>query len=137
MQNFHKDQSFYKIVEYKDGVVKSVFHSTFGNKEIPFFDWIQADIKTVSDGSRGTKYKSGWHVFKTYEEAEEYLKKFKNLETKAIARCKCYNLWPKSHSRADVWLAEMMYLENITTNFSWKREERNKKRWGKKRRNNV
>lgn len=123
---FDREKRFYKIVEYKDGVIKSIFHGTQGTRIVPLFTWMKADIKMVHDGSRGTPYKSGWHVFETFAEAEKYLELFTHKEHKAIVRCRCNNLWRKEHARAKVWLAENMFMENVSINFSWKKEKRNK-----------
>jgi hypothetical protein len=105
---------YYKIMDYEEGKLKTLFHGLNGSRTIPMFEWLKARVEVVSDGSGGTKYMSGWHVFEKYDECLKYLKYFKNLKPKVIAKCKAQKLWPKKHSKADVLLAEWLYVVNIS-----------------------
>lgn len=103
---------YYKIVDKKDDKIKILFHGINGSKFLEKGKWLKAEIKPVTDGDpkTSTTYMSGWHLFKTREEAEKYKKAFKNIESKIIIECKAKNLWRKEHSRANVWLAEYIYI---------------------------
>lgn len=110
-----KEEYWYKIVDIdRHGNAKMLFHGINRNKVIPRHRWIQAEMKTVKDGTSKTTYTSGWHVMKSIEDCIEYLKKFKHIENKIIIRCKIKGkIWPKNHSPADVWLAEWLWFEEI------------------------
>jgi len=107
---------YYKIMDYSEKGPKTLFHANNGSKVIPMNEWIEASKhKMVSDGSSNTKYMSGWHVFKSYEEAKEYLYKgFKNICGKLIVKCHVKeDIRKKEHSRANIWLAQQLYLIDV------------------------
>lgn len=113
---------FYKIVERKNGKLFTLFktYSKEGDlcggvtRELPVGPLLGADIREVRDGGSGTKYLSGWHLLNTVEDCHEYLKKFKNTETKAIIECRVLGeLWMKEHSRSEVYLAEAIRVVRI------------------------
>jgi len=108
------DEYYYKIMDYENGKLKTLFHGLNGSKTIPMLEWLEAKVAVVHDGSNGTKYMSGWHVFEKYNECQEYLKYFKNLKPKVIAKCKAQYLWSKHHSKANVLLAKWLYVVSIT-----------------------
>lgn len=105
---------YYKIMDYEQGQLKTLFHGLNGSRTVPMFKWLQADVKEVFDGSTGTRYMSGWHVFDSHDECKEYLKLFTKVKNKVIARCKVKGkMWPKSHSRSNVQLAEWLYIVGV------------------------
>ena len=105
---------YFKIVDDDGrGGVKTLFHAVNGSKRLPPARWIEADVKPVSDGTNGTVYQSGFHVFDDLNEAYHYLNLFKNVEPKRIVRAKIGDKWPKSHSRANVWLTDRIFIEGI------------------------
>ncbi len=107
---------YYKIMDFSEDRVKTLFHANEGSKIIPMKEWIYASRhELVSDGSSSTKYMSGWHVFKNLKEAKKYLfQAFKNLHNKVILQCYCMgDIRPKYHSKADVWLCQGIYLDEI------------------------
>ena len=78
----------YKIVEYKDGQIKALFHGTQGSRTFPINQWIKADQKFVTDGSHGKEYLSGFHFLKSKQEAEEFFsKKFKIKKNRRVVAC--------------------------------------------------
>lgn len=96
----------YKIVEVVDGQIKTLFHGIDGSRLMPRGKWIDADETWVRDGSKGTYYLSGWHVFLTLVDATEYLFRFrKRTDILQIVQCKVEGLTPKLHSPAPVLLA--------------------------------
>jgi len=109
-------KTYYKIMDYSKDGPKTLFHANNGSKIIPTKEWIEATkYELVTDGSSSTQYMSGWHVFETIEEAKEYLHKgFKNIVDKIIVSCYIMGeIRPKSHSRSNVWLSQMIYLDEI------------------------
>lgn len=105
---------YYKIMDYEKGKLKTLFHGLNGSKTIPMYEWLKAKVAVVHDGTNGTSYMSGWHVFETYNECQEYLKYFKNLKFKVIAKCKAQDLWDKKHSKGNVILARWLYVMGIS-----------------------
>jgi len=102
---------YYKIVDYEDGKIKTLFHGLNGSRTLPTNIWLTADQKLVRDGSTGTLYMSGWHVLSTYEECEQYLKKFINIKHKRIIECEVGGeLRQKEHSRDNVFLADRIRI---------------------------
>ena len=101
----------YKIVDEHNGVLKTLFHGVDGSRVLKLNQWLKADIKDVRDGSRTTYYKSGWHIMSTYEDCVEYLKQFTYTDKKKIVKCRAKHVWPKTHSRSDVYLSEYIYIE--------------------------
>jgi len=102
----------YKIVDEHDGILKTLFHGVDGSRILKKGEWLKAVIKDVRDGSCQTYYKSGWHILPTYEDCVEYLKRFTYTDKKKIVPCQARNVWPKTHSRADVYLAEYIFIED-------------------------
>lgn len=103
---------WYKIVDYRDGTYKTLFHGINRSKVLVFDEWLKADIKPVRDGTNGTVYNSGWHIMTSYDECVDYLKKFKNIEPKRIVMCDAKNIWPKGHSKENVFLSEYIYIHD-------------------------
>lgn len=106
-------ETYFKIVDYEKGKLKTLFHGVNGSRTIEKGRWLKADVKTVHDGSSGTEYESGWHILPTYDECKDYLKKFKHLKKKKIIKCKAKNIRPKTHSRDNVYLSEYLYVEEV------------------------
>lgn len=107
-------RNWYKIVELDTkGRVKSLFHGTDGSRILEINKWLTANIRLTKDGTIGTKYLSGWHIIPTHQECVEYLTKFKILHNKKIARCRAFQIWPKHHSRSNVYLSKNLFIEEI------------------------
>jgi len=100
----------FKIVDYKDGTIKTLFHGLNGSRVLAPGEWLRAERKYVTDGSNSTKYLSGWHVLRTRKEAEKYMKNFTNIKDKLIIPCRTINVRKKEHSRQDVYLADYIWV---------------------------
>jgi len=104
---------WYKIVELdRKGNTKTLFHGLNGSRILTKGAWLVADIKPVKDGTSKTTYLSGWHIVPSEEECIDYLTFFKHQENKAIIRCRARNIWPKVHSRHNVFLSEQVFIED-------------------------
>lgn len=102
---------WWKIVALDDNQYKTIYHGNEGSRTLPRGVWLRADEKEVHDGSNGTPYISGWHVIPTREEAEKYFEKFKaKSQLLTIIPVFAYNIVPKRHSRAPVYLARWIYI---------------------------
>lgn len=107
-------KKWYKIVEEDSGTYKLLMHGINKSRTIELNKWLKAEIKTVSDGTGRRRYKSGFHVLKTYPDCVKYLRRFKkNMNQKRIVECEARNLWPKSHSRDEVYLAEYIKIKDV------------------------
>lgn len=107
-------QDYYKIVEIdKKGNIKTLFHGVNRSRILSLNTWLDADMKFVKDGTSKTEYLSGWHILKSPQECRDYLEFFKHKNNKRIVKCKAKNIWPKSHSRKPVFLAEKIFIEGM------------------------
>ena len=100
---------YYRIVEEYKGGVRTLFHGTNRSRHLEPNKWLKSDQKPIKDGSHATVYTSGWHLLPTKEAPEAFKKaQFKTrLNKLKIIPVQVRGLiWPKIHSRADIWLAE-------------------------------
>jgi len=103
-------KTYYKIVDMINGNMKFLYHGLNGSLTIPLRGWIMAEKREVTDGSCSTRYVSGFHVFKTKEEADKYLGRFRKLKTKLVVAVHCRGIRKKEHSNAPVFLADKIKL---------------------------
>jgi len=103
---------WYKIVDKdKKGNYKALFHGIEGSRIIPVGEWVKSEQKLVSDGSSGTKYKSGWHIMIDYDECQKYLSKFTAKTERVIVMVDVKGkIWPKEHSPSNVYLCEQIKI---------------------------
>ena len=103
---------WYKIVDKdKEGNYKALFHGIDGSRIIPVNKWVKSEQRIVSDGSTGTKYKSGWHIMIDYDECQEYLSKFTADIERVIVKVEVKGkIWAKEHSPSNVWLCEYIKI---------------------------
>jgi hypothetical protein len=97
---------YFKLVDADDkGNVKTLFHGVNGSRVLDTTKWIDSEQKQVRDGSSATWYTSGWHILPTFQSCLDYLRKFKHLKQKRVVMCLAQGIWPKEHSRDEVYLA--------------------------------
>jgi len=110
----------YKIVEdHGEGCYRSLFHGIPQNgqsrrsRKLPVGPWLPAEkIEGVRDGTSKTTYTSGWHVLRTWEQAYNYMARFKNRRDKLrIVPVLAMELRPKEHSNAEVYLADRIQFD--------------------------
>jgi hypothetical protein len=63
---------------------KTLFHGVQGSRQLPLGEWIKAEKKMVTDGSRSSHYLSGFHVYKTVEDVKEWFKRAKHLQNRVV-----------------------------------------------------
>jgi len=103
----------YKIVEIVDGEVRTLFHGLNGSRNMPRGVWLKALIRPVRDGSSGTWYMSGWHVFRKLVDCYHYKDKFTSrLELLRCVPCHVRLMWLKQHSPSPVVLAKWIFFLN-------------------------
>ena len=102
----------YKIVEKKHGNVLTLFHANFGSRIMPVGEWIECQVREqAKDGTSKTTYRSGFHILPSYDEALEYLQRFKSPRHLAIFEVQYPdNFWEKTHSPSNTRLADRMML---------------------------
>jgi hypothetical protein len=107
----------FKIMDFKEGKLKTLFHGTDGTRVVPQWELVKAQVREhATDGGPGSAmYRSGWHVLETLEQAKAYLKKFKNMTHKVIVKCEISgDIWKKDHSPAEgLWLGEWIFVTGI------------------------
>jgi hypothetical protein len=106
----------FKIMDFEDGKLKTLFHGTEGTRVVPQWELVKAQIREhATDGTSGAMYKSGWHVLEHLHQAKAYLKKFKNMTHKVIVKCEISgDIWKKDHSPAEgLWLGEWIFVKGI------------------------
>jgi hypothetical protein len=108
----------YKIVDWKDGAPHTLFHGVNGSRKMPADEWIVADKKMVTDGSRQNPYLSGFHVMPTLESCIVYLKKFKNVVDKAVVCCEVKKIRPKPQASGPVFLADKIKITGRKVKYS-------------------
>jgi hypothetical protein len=109
--------SWFKIVDIDSkGRIKTLFHGNNKSRLLKLNEWLKAEIKLVRDGTSKTSYMSGWHIAPSLEECINYLKCFTHVENKAIVECEAKKIRPKSHSRHDIYLAELIHIKGIVYN---------------------
>jgi hypothetical protein len=101
----------FKLFDKVNGKRRFLYHGLNRSMTVPAGQWLKAEVREVSDGSGGTKYKSGFHVLMTMEDTLEYLEKFTTRKhLKEIVEVEVRNVWPKEHSKYPVFLAEEMKI---------------------------
>jgi hypothetical protein len=104
---------WWKIVEYDGKNVRTLFHAVAGSRVLQLGLWLPAVKKMVRDGSGKNWYVSGFHVMASRDACLEYLKRFKNMETKALALVEVDQVRPKESSGGKVFLADAMRVLSV------------------------
>ncbi len=103
-------KTYYKIVNYENGVLKTVHHSINGSRELPTGKWIQAETKVVRDNSYRPKYTSGIHIIDDWEATQDYVKIFKKGSKFIIVPVKAKGIRKKKNSKKGVYLADQIKI---------------------------
>lgn len=104
----------YKIVEVENGKIKTLFHGVNRSRVMQQGEWIEADVKLGRDGSGEKYYTVGWHTFLKLEEAQEYIKRFRDRkELLRIIECTICDTWLKEHSPAPVILSRYIKFGDL------------------------
>ena len=100
----------FKIVNVApDGSYKTLYHGVNRTRVLPKDKWVTAERKWVGEG--GVKYWTGFHVIKSLDECNKYLKRFSSKkEPRIIVPIFAKNLRPKVTSRGEVFLAEQIMV---------------------------
>lgn len=109
------EQTTYRIVELDGGQIKTLFHGKAGSRVLEMGAWLEADDKTVRDGSGNRWYRSGWHTLPTLDGARTYMARFRSSrrERLRLVRCKVRDTWEKEHSPHPVVLSRYLKVEAI------------------------
>jgi hypothetical protein len=102
---------FWRVFEESEGKPLTLFHGVGGSRELPIGSWVEAEERPVIDGSGGTEYRSGFHVFGGPEQAEQLLTRFTKPRPLVVAAVQVKgSLRAKHHSPQDVYLAQKMLV---------------------------
>ena len=100
----------YKIFDEVEFRPKTLFHGVSGSRFLPVGEWIEADIKQVTDGSRQTPYLSGFHAYPLLNDIYRWAAGAKNLAGRVVVRVKVDECRSKPRAIRDTILAERMYI---------------------------
>ncbi len=92
--------------------LKFLYHGINKDRNIQFDKWLKADVKQVRDGTGKRYYKSGFHVFLTFELALKWLAAATKDEKRTICPVSIKNWdYKKSAKYKDTVLAEYLYID--------------------------
>lgn len=106
-------KKYWRLLRDKDGVPTTLFHGVGGSRILPLDEWIDAEVKTVHDGSRktATPYTSGFHIMASFEDLKRFTGRFRKIENLFMVQVDIDGeIWDKEHSPANVFLAERMRI---------------------------
>ena len=105
----------YRICERKGDKVLTLFHALNGTRVLPLNQWLNANIKIVSDGARetSTQYISGFHAFEDKNECKRFIKMFRAPRDLVLVECEVEGIRRKEHSRANILLVDKIKLLKI------------------------
>ena len=106
-----KTTLMYRIMEVKNDLPHTLFHSVNGSRQVPMGQWVTAEEKTVHDGSNGTEYISGFHCLPTVTDCIAYIRKFSAPRELGVYEIETKGLRGKFHSRDAVYLASHMCVK--------------------------
>jgi hypothetical protein len=101
---------YYRVVELKDEKLLPLFHRR--KNPFPVGKWLKAEKKIVRDGSGNTYYLSGFHLFKTLEEAKNFWNSIKK-ENRVVVACHAKGVRKKEHSRKNIYLADEIKIWGV------------------------
>lgn len=65
---------------------KTLFHGVRGSRLLPLDEWIEAEIKWGTDGSRQTPYQTGFHAYYTLDDVKKWVQGATNLDNRAAVK---------------------------------------------------
>ena len=96
----------YKIFDVDDcGTFRFLFHGLNKTRIVSRNKWLKANKILGKDGSGKTHYITGFHFFKTQEEAENWPG---DMTDREIVKVSVRGIREKTHSRWDTFLADEM-----------------------------
>ncbi len=106
---------YFRVFEVKEDLPHTIFHGVRRSKKLSLDEWIESETKNVRDGSKGKVYKSGFHVIEDVcETIDFFVSRFKIFKNRVIAAVDIdidAGIWPKKHSKGNVFLAKMMLIQ--------------------------
>lgn len=89
---------------------KTLVHGWHGSRTLPLGKLLKAEsFVGHNPGGRGPGYVTGWHVGKTYEDVDQYRKKwFKRPNDLVVCRVLVDRLIPKPRGRKGIYLTKFM-----------------------------
>lgn len=91
---------------------KTLFHGVQGSRLLPLGEWIIAEQKMVTDGSRQSLYLSGFHAYPSLAAVKQWLKSAKKLENRVIVKVQIEGLRDKPNAVRPTILADRMKISS-------------------------
>ncbi len=117
----------YKIFDvYTDkngnAVPKTLFHGIRGSRIVQTNEWIDAEHKSVIDGSGQERYISGFHAYSTIDDVKKWLRGAKNLDNRVVVKVHIAGMRSKPRAVRSTVLADRMKV----TGQAWAKRKRAK-----------
>lgn len=83
----------FRLSKRRPHYVRLVHRGWFGSRDIVTRAWMRAEVRDGRDGSGSPTYQTGFHYFRTYEDALRYQHRFKG--TTFIGQVEVQRVWDK------------------------------------------
>lgn len=100
----------YKIFDEHNEMPKTLFHGVRGSRSLSLDEWIVAERKLVTDGSRQIPYVSGFHAYPSLDAVKQWLKNAKNLEGRVVVKVQVKRLRKKPKAVRPTILADTIKI---------------------------
>lgn len=102
--------SIYKIFESRVGHPYTLFHGLEGSRQLPLGEWLAAEKKRVTNGSRTTHYTSGFHCYPTLEAVYRWLRGATKLDGRYVVKVLADQCRDKPRAVRPTILADWLYI---------------------------
>jgi len=106
-------RKYWRLLRDRRGMPTTLFHGVGGSRVLPLNRWIDAEIKTVHDGSKdtATPYLSGFHVMESFDDLMKFTNRFRKIEDLYMVLVDVGGeIRDKEHSPSNILLAERMKI---------------------------
>lgn len=102
----------YKVFNIKQGHPYFLYHGLNGSRRVTIGNWIKAERKLVKDGSASIKYWSGFHLFASIRDVQNWLKLVTHIDSRCVVQVDIKDIKPKTCNRNGVILAQQIRIRN-------------------------
>ena len=100
----------YKIFDLSEDGPKTLFHGVNGSRLLPINEWVEAEIKPVTDGSRQEPYLSGFHAYPSLDAVRKWIAGAKNTDNRVVVSVQVDGLREKPNAVRPTILADRMKI---------------------------
>ena len=102
----------YKIFEVTDDYdakPRTLFHGLNGSRTLTLNEWLEAEVKVVSDGGR-TKYLSGFHAYPSIDAVKQWFETAKKITGRVVCKVQIAGFEDKPYAVRPTFLASRMRI---------------------------